>query len=113
MDGQTVLLLVILGGVNHQVTHIITTGVMFEEFRQWVRFQCGSKLGYLASCHLCCGTWVGFLEGAVTYDQIRITASAVIDAVLVSFFVALLGRIFNEALALGAAKVTEIRQRTE
>ena len=104
MDGQPVLLLVILGGVNHQVTHILTVGVIFEEFRQWVRSHLGSKAGHLVQYHLCAGMCVGFLESAATYDPIRITASALVGAVLMAFFVALLERIFNEALTLGAAQ---------
>ena len=113
MTTDTLLLLVILGAANHQVTHIITVGVIFEGLRQWITRTFGAKAGYLVQCHLCAGTWVGFGQAGWTYGQIRMTQSEPLDAFLVAFTVALIGRLVNEVLALMAAKVQEIRNRVE
>jgi hypothetical protein len=108
---DVILMLVILGAINHQITHIITTGVILSEFRAWVKQHLGQKMGYLTTCHLCAGTWVGFAIALVTLNDIQIVSQSVPDFFLVSFAVALMGRVWNEGLALASSKVSEIRAR--
>ena len=107
------LMLLVLGAVNHQVTHIITTGVILEDFRQWVSKTFGqdSKLAYLVRCHLCAGSWVGFCIALVAPSAVQLGADPVSNFLLVSFAVALVGRVWNESLALMSSKVSEIRSR--
>ena len=103
--------LLILGAVNHQVTHICVAGSIFEETRQ----RCGSlspKLGQLVTCHLCFGTWVGLLmallfrPGFVGPRQGRLpmqkpTATRRLAAFFAdAFAIALVGRFFTEFLAI-------------
>ena len=108
---DTLLMLLVLGAVNHQITHCITAGVIFEEVREWVQTHCGPKLGYLVTCHLCAGTWVGFGIAAVTAQAVPLVVQPVANFLLVSFAVALVGRIWNEGLALASSKASEIRLR--
>ena len=108
---DTLLMLLVLGAVNHQVTHCITAGVIFEEVRQWVRLHCGAKLGYLVTCHLCAGTWVGFGIAAAASGDVTLVDNVATNFLLVSFAVALVGRVWNEGLAIASSKVSEIRVR--
>jgi len=96
------LMLLILGAVNHRVTHILTVGVVFQDFRDWTSKTFGheSKLAYLVRCHLCAGSWFGFLISLVAHGVVTITREPVSDFLLVSFAIALVGRIFNERLAI-------------
>lgn len=112
MPPENFALLLILGVVNHQVAHIITVGVVFDDLRRWVKARNG-KLGYLASCHLCCGTWIGFAEAAVAKHRFDFTGNGVVDFFLLAFTVALLGRATNELLALMACKVSNLQRRTD
>jgi hypothetical protein len=108
-----ILTLLVLGAINHQVTHIITTGVILEDFRQAIALKFGpaSKMAYLTRCHLCAGSWVGFAIALVAPEGLQITAQPLANFMLVSFAVALVGRIWNEGLALASSKVSEIRRR--
>jgi len=108
---EALLLLLVLGAVNHQISHIITTGVIFEDVRQFVKVRIGGKLGYLVSCHLCCGTWAGLIMAVFTSDVVPLVREPIANAVLVGFAIALIGRVWNEGLALASSKVSEIRAR--
>lgn len=113
MQPDSLTLLLILGAVNHQVAHILTVGVIFEDVRQWVRDNLGAKMGYLTTCHLCAGTWVGFLEAMAVAGHVQLTKNLAVDFALTAFTVALVGRLVNETRALMSSKVAEIRRRTE
>jgi hypothetical protein len=108
---DSIWLLVILGAINHQVTHIITIGVIFEDVRAFIQQRIGGKMGYLVTCHLCAGSWVGFMMAFAAMDHIKLDDSWYVNWVLLSFAIALLGRLWNELLALASSKVSEIRSR--
>jgi hypothetical protein len=115
--------LVLLGAINHQVTHICVRGSIFEGTRQ----RCGElhpKLGQLVTCPLCYGTWVGFLMALVFRPKVIETAQAgqripqphwvrKLAAFLAdAFAIALTGRFFTELLAILAAQAAvKERQR--
>lgn len=61
---RTLLRFALLSAVNHQVTYTCVEGSIFEAPRSFLRAR-GGKLGELAGCHLCMGTWVGFLQAAM------------------------------------------------
>jgi hypothetical protein len=104
-------MLLVLGAINHQITHIITTGVIFQEIRQWVWNTFGGKLGYLVTCHLCCGTWIGYIMAVFAIDAITLDDRMMINYLLVAFAISLVGRVWNELIAILSSKVAEIRKR--
>jgi hypothetical protein len=108
-----ILMLLVLGAVNHQLTHILTTGVILEDFRGWVAQKFGqtSKMAYLVRCHLCAGSWVGFGIALVAPEGFQITSQPLANFLLVSFAIALVGRLWNECLAILSSTVSEIRAR--
>lgn len=110
-----IFILVVLGAINHQVTHILTVGVVFADFREWMSrtFGADSKMAYLTRCHLCAGTWIGFLIAAVTNDAVRLVSDPLVNFAPLSFAVALVGRVWNEGLALASSGVSLIRARVE
>jgi hypothetical protein len=111
-DGiSAILSLVVLGAINHQITHIITTGVIFKECRDWVWATFGGKLGYLTTCHLCCGTWVGFAMALAVQDQFKIDDMVYVNYLAVAFVVSFAGRMWNEVWALASSQVSAIRTR--
>lgn len=104
--------LLLFGAVNHQITIIVVESVLFRGLRDAVSRR-SPHLGELVSCHLCFGTWVGFLLSLVFRPAIaamppvpglpRALDDAVRrGAVIVSdgFAIALVGRLFNEVLGL-------------
>ena len=116
--------LLILGAINHQMTHICVAGSIFEDARQ----RCGSlnqKLGQLVTCHLCFGTWVGFLQallfrpGFVEPSRGRLPmqkppaprrlAAFFADA----FAIALVGRFFTELLAILSAQAAVKKEQEQ
>jgi Protein of unknown function (DUF1360) len=107
--------LLILWAINHQVTHICVAGSIFEETRK----RCGNlnpKLGQLVSCHLCFGTWVGFLQALLFRPRFieprqgrlpiqKSTAPRRLAAFFAdAFAIALVGRFFTELLAILAGQ---------
>jgi hypothetical protein len=108
---DVILMLLVLGAINHQITHIVTTGVILAEVRTWVKQHMGQKVGYLTTCHLCCGTWVGFGIALLSMDAVQLVREPVANFLLLSFANALVGRVWNEGLALASSKVSEIRAR--
>jgi hypothetical protein len=106
---QAVFLLLVMGIVNHQITYILTTSVLFAGFRQRVIswFGPGSKVSYLVTCHLCASTWVAFLMAAainsswnLTSVLFAFTGNSFIDWGLLAFATGFIGRLANEILAL-------------
>lgn len=56
---------ILLGGlVVWIITYIITSSYIFTPFRNFMR-KFGRRVGYLFSCQLCLGTWVGIGIGYV------------------------------------------------
>ena len=61
--------------INWVATYILVSGVIFEDYRNWVKGiakriqrrapRTGKQLAYLVSCALCMGTWVGFALAVV------------------------------------------------
>jgi hypothetical protein len=99
---ETLGLFILMGMANHQVAQIVTTGVVFDTFRAWAH-TVHPKLGYLFTCHLCFGTWVGMVMAAVV--GLTVHENAIVSWGLVAFGTAMLGRFFNEVLALIARHV--------
>jgi hypothetical protein len=116
--------LMILGAIDHQVTHVCVVGSIFEDTRE----QCNRinpRLGQLVTCHLCFGTWIGFLLALLfrpgllepkgrrlplhrppTYLRV---AAFFADA----FAIALAGRFFTEALAILAGQAAVKREQEQ
>jgi hypothetical protein len=110
-----VLAFFLLSMANHQIAHIVTTSVLFDDFREWVgyTFGYGSKADYLVHCHLCAGTWIGLLQGlAAAALGFTVLGPAWIDAVILGFAVAMLGRFWNEVLALLSARTMQVKLET-
>ena len=118
--------LLILGAINHQVTHICVAGSIFEEARQG----CGSlnpKLGQLVNCHLCFGTWVGFLQallfrpgfveprrGPIPIPMQQPPAPRRLAAFFAdAFAIALAGRFFTELLAILSAQAAVKKEQEQ
>jgi hypothetical protein len=110
--------LALLGAINHQITHIVVSGSIFEGLRGFCG-QCHPRFGQLVSCHLCFGTWVGLLMALVFRPRFVEPSRNVQEPPLVrrlaalfadAFAIALAGRFFNELLAILAGQVA-VKQR--
>jgi hypothetical protein len=120
--GRKLFRLALLGAVNHQVTHIMVKGSIFEDARKLCG-SCHPKLGQLVNCHLCFGTWVGFLLALLFRPRfvdparpphakakpLRRVAGFFADA----FAIALAGRLYTEALAFLAGQVKVEERKAE
>jgi hypothetical protein len=110
--GDVLTKLLLFGAVNHQITIIVVESLLFRGVRREVQRR-SSYLGELLSCHLCFGTWVGFLLSLIfrpalssmppvpglprAVDEVlRRGAVTVSDG----FAIALAGRVYNEVLGL-------------
>lgn len=102
------LILLLLGAVNHQVSHIVTASALFNGVRAWFGER-SPYLGYLLSCHLCFGTWVGLIQAVFVQVPIIVDAPPLVGYLSTAFAAALLGRIINEFMALFAAE-NELRE---
>ena len=115
--------LAVLGAINHQITHIVVAGSIFDEARDFCG-RCHPKLGQLVRCHLCFGTWTGFLLALVFRPRFvevgegrrpfqRPSRSRQVAGFLAdSFAIALAGRFYTEILAIlqGQAAVKKEQQ---
>jgi hypothetical protein len=113
--------LALLGAIDHQITHTIVAGSIFADVRQ----RCtdfNSRLGQLVTCHLCFGTWVGFLlalvfhPGFVSPDPSRRQPKpvrALVAFLADAFAIALASRFYTEILAIlaGRAAVEKEQER--
>ena|SRR5579884_4111872 len=116
---------VFLGAINHQITLIVVESLLFKGFREWAAAR-SRWLGELVRCHLCFGTWVGFLLAAVFRPRFvdvppvvgaspafnrwyRMIATFAGD----SFAIALGGRIYNEFLGLLRREVAVTEEEKE
>jgi uncharacterized protein DUF1360 len=110
--GDVLTKLLLFGAVNHQITIIVVESALFRGLRNATKRR-SRYLGELISCHLCFGTWVGFLLALVFRPALAsmppvpgfprgLDQTVRRGAVLVSdgFAIALVGRIFNEVLGL-------------
>jgi len=61
--GFTNLLLFALAVIG--MTNIIVDGAIFSTPREWLKEHLPTKLFQLISCYQCCGTWCGFILGAM------------------------------------------------
>ena len=79
--------LVLLGAINHQVTHIIVVGSIFADLRERLE-QIHPKLGLLVRCHLCFGTWVasGFIYGHIFTPRLARTIASIFAVASLSDF---------------------------
>lgn len=121
---REIVRLLILGGVNHQITHIVTRSGLFGPVRQWAA-SVHPKLGELFGCPLCFGTWVGLLQALVFRPRFvepgRPGAPALQPRLLRRFAafsadalaIALAGRLFTEIFAIlaGEAALTAEREQ--
>ncbi len=90
-------LVFVLGLVNCQVAHIVTSSTLFMPLRIWAMGR-GFYQGYLFNCFLCFGTWVGLMEALVTIGYFH-WFNPFIDTFAAWFSIACVGRILNEAIA--------------
>jgi hypothetical protein len=78
----TALNFVIVALAAFRATHMITTDVIAEGFRNkiWSKFPPSTKLGYLITCNWCTGFWMSgiFVFGAIILPQITIVVSLVL-----------------------------------
>jgi hypothetical protein len=103
--------LFLLGAITHQITHIVVASSLFSGFRQAAE-NVSPKLGELVRCHLCFGTWVGFLTALVFQPSFspfprtlgRLARPAVIIAD--GFAIGLASRFYTEVLGLMARRVS-------
>ena len=103
--------ILILGAINHQIAHIVTQGVVFDTLRARAK-AVHPKLGYLLSCHLCFGTWIGFvMAAAVTVPLPFEPAHPLVGFLSAAFLIAFVGRIWNELWAILAQTVALLRER--
>ncbi len=84
-----VLILFALSTVG--LSHIIVDGSIMEWFRQLVKSTSTkvglSSFGSVVDCYLCCGTWTGFLMGAIwiSYNPFVIFACGCAGGFLANF----------------------------
>ena len=114
---KLLLYYLLLGGVNHQITIIVVESVLFRGFRQWAARH-SRWLSELVRCHLCFGTWVGFLMALVfrpgffdvppvpgASPRVNHALEALASFIGDSFAIAVAGRIFNELLGIARREV--------
>jgi hypothetical protein len=116
--------LMLLGAINHQVTHIIVAGSIFADLRERME-QMHPKLGMLVRCHLCFGTWVGFLLALIFRPRFLETGSSRLPLQrpsttqqIVAFFadafaISLAGRFYTELLAILAGQAAVKQEQRE
>jgi hypothetical protein len=108
--------LLALGAACHQITFIVVESWLFRGLRDAAAAR-SEHLGRLLSCHLCFGTWVGFVLAALFRPRfagpsralpapVSATASWAID----SFVIALVARLLNETIASVRGEV-EVKKR--
>ena len=121
---KLLLYYLLLGGVNHQITIIVVESLLFRGFRQWAARH-SRWLGELVRCHLCFGTWVGFLMALVfrprffevppvpvASRQVNRRFQALASFVGDSFAIAVAGRIFNELLGIARREVSLLEEES-
>lgn len=73
---------VILALAAYGLTHIITTSVIADGFRQkvWEKFPPNTKIGFLITCNWCTGFWVGLalVAGLSILPQLTFVVSLVL-----------------------------------
>jgi hypothetical protein len=78
----TLLNFVVLALGAFRLTHIVTTDVIADGFRQWVwsKYDTSTKIGYLITCNWCTGFWVSllFVAGASALPQLTFVVSLVL-----------------------------------
>jgi TRAP-type mannitol/chloroaromatic compound transport system permease small subunit len=78
----TLLNFVIFALGAFRLTHIITTDVIANSFRQWVwsKYDTSTKIGYLITCNWCTGFWVSLLviAGVSVLPQLTFVVSLVL-----------------------------------
>jgi hypothetical protein len=121
---RDLLRLVLLGAINHQITHIVVRGSIFESTRQRCK-ELDPKLGQLVTCSLCFGTWIGMLMALLFRPKVvesfqhgrRLPGPPTVQRIAAfladAFVIALFGRFFTEILAILANKVSVEQRRQE
>lgn len=104
-----------LGLVNWIATIIIVESVIFEDVREWVqrrgklmeatRPRAGRKVGYVLTCALCVGTWVGFVEALCFGGPLRF---GVLSFIANGLLFKALGHLFLQVNALAHHKIEEM-----
>lgn len=103
---------VFLGLVNWIATIIIVESVIFEDVRSFIqrrgklleatRPALGRKLGYVITCALCTGTWVGFVEALCFGGPLRF---GVLSFIANGLLFKAIGHLFLQVNAFAHARI--------
>jgi hypothetical protein len=78
----TLINFIILALGAFRATHIITTDVIAEDFRNkvWSKWPPSTKIGYLITCNWCTGFWVSalFVVGLSVLPQLTFVVSLIL-----------------------------------
>jgi hypothetical protein len=78
----TLINFIILALAAFRATHIITTDVIAEDFRNkiWSKWPPSTKVGYLITCNWCTGFWVAilFVVGLSILPQVTFVVSLIL-----------------------------------
>ena len=108
--------LIVLGLVNWLATTIVVESELFRPLRAWVDIRHARwvlpdgrrarrhkaawlKLRYLLACHLCAGTWIGFLEAALV-PSVRPAGGGFVGWAIAGLAIKAIGHITLEVTAL-------------
>ena len=117
--GRTLLRFLFLSAIGHQVTYTLVEGDIFEEPRRRLA-AIHPKVDEFVHCHLCVGTWIGAVLGAVYRPHLLAdvggrsgraadVANLAGDALLIAFG----SRLWNEVLGLLRREVQKKQAEVE
>ena len=97
----------VLAAACNQITTIVTESLLFRPVRERIARR-STYAGELVSCHLCFGTWTGFVL-ALLFRPLLVAGVPVLSTAVEGFAISFGGRAFNEVTGLLKREV----QRTE
>ncbi|TMD58444.1 MAG: hypothetical protein E6I87_12285 [Chloroflexi bacterium] len=100
-----------LAAACNQITTIVTESLLFKPVRERIAER-SSYAGELVSCHLCLGSWVGFVLAALFRPRL-VSGMPGISTVAEGFAIAFGGRVFNEVTGLLKREVRRTEEETK
>ena len=97
------LILFVLSTVG--MAHLIVDANIMEWFRNFVKWASEKckipSFGGVVDCHLCCGTWCGFIMGLlwISYDPFKIISCGFIGGFVSNFAIILINWFESQTLA--------------